>query len=633
MIERLEENGWIENPNGWTEDIGDSDEDLSTLGDPAGGYTSAPNRLRAAATAVRGIDTKFDRFLENLRVMLDGEVHQVLVFSFFRKTLAYLMRRLRAEGITVRLINGDVPLEERARTIESFRRGEFEVLLSSEVGSEGLDFEFVGGLVNYDLPWNPMVVEQRIGRLDRFGQIHERIIILNFQIPGTIETDIINRLYDRIGVFEQSIGDLDDIIGDLFDEALLGKLATLTLTDEEREQLMREVEVSIEKQRLVVEELEAHRDVLAASDELLEDQFAAIKSGGRYVDPLELRRLMNAAISTWYPDSNWVKESEMIDQVTLPVSALQSGPLAAPLNSPEMWFLGNKINFGGKLRISFDYETASHDLGVRFLTARHPLVQAVARTVAKDAPSYPHTSRFALAPDPIPSGRYVCRIYEAHTRSLTERIELVPVAFDAGSGERAPVVESTILGELSRRVPSAASWFDESLGGLLDEAANASRSEMIEREQARFDVDLARRREVVMASHGAKRASLERVIEETLGTRVEAANRARLRAVEQREAMELEALHKVSSPTVHLRHLATVYLDVRADALAEEDSYIVPQRESPTSAITAPSPNAVAGKSGRGSIRASQFVCEVCWQTRPTSQRAAGEREVCVDCG
>ena len=66
---------------------------------------------------------------------------------------------------------------------------------SARSGSEGLDFEFCNVLVNYDMPWNPMRVEQRIGRLDRFGQKHDKIFIYNMHVPGTIETDIFERLY------------------------------------------------------------------------------------------------------------------------------------------------------------------------------------------------------------------------------------------------------------------------------------------------------------------------------------------------------------------------------------------------------------------------------------------------------
>ena len=75
-------------------------------------------------------------------------------------------------------------MRDRQPIIDDFRDGKFELLVASEVASEGLDFEFCNVLVNYDLPWNPMRVEQRIGRLDRFGQKHEKILDPQHACPG-----------------------------------------------------------------------------------------------------------------------------------------------------------------------------------------------------------------------------------------------------------------------------------------------------------------------------------------------------------------------------------------------------------------------------------------------------------------
>src|SRR5205823_4502518 len=95
--------------------------------------------------------------------------------------------------------------DERAVRLTAFRDNpSVRILVSSEVGSEGLDFQFCSVLVNYDLPWNPMVVEQRIGRLDRLGQKAERIVIFNFSVRETIEERILERLYARIRIFEGS---------------------------------------------------------------------------------------------------------------------------------------------------------------------------------------------------------------------------------------------------------------------------------------------------------------------------------------------------------------------------------------------------------------------------------------------
>ena len=137
--------------------------------------------------------------------------------------------------------------EQRDRAVASFRddRGPV-VLLSSEVGSEGLDFQFCARMFNYDLPWNPMRVEQRIGRLDRYGQASEVIHILNMIVAETIEERIFHRLYERIQIFESSIGDLEAILGEvevdlasLQRDALSGRLTDAEL--ERRRNLIADV--------------------------------------------------------------------------------------------------------------------------------------------------------------------------------------------------------------------------------------------------------------------------------------------------------------------------------------------------------------------------------------------------------
>ncbi|GAI82223.1 unnamed protein product, partial [marine sediment metagenome] len=116
---------------------------------------------------------------------------KLIVFAFFKKTLKYLKIRLEDNGVKCEIIHGDI--KDRTERIENFRTTpQISILLSSEVGSEGLDLQFCDALVNYDLPWNPMVVEQRIGRIDRMGQESKVINVYSFALKGTIEEKIYN---------------------------------------------------------------------------------------------------------------------------------------------------------------------------------------------------------------------------------------------------------------------------------------------------------------------------------------------------------------------------------------------------------------------------------------------------------
>ena len=118
------------------------------------------------------------------------------------------------------MIHGGTPDEERVELRSRFEKpredsDSLDVLLFSEIGCEGLDYQFCDCIVNYDLPWNPMRVEQRIGRIDRVGQTSESVAIVNLITPGTIDADIYERCLVRIGVFERALGGSEEILGEI----------------------------------------------------------------------------------------------------------------------------------------------------------------------------------------------------------------------------------------------------------------------------------------------------------------------------------------------------------------------------------------------------------------------------------
>jgi hypothetical protein len=92
------------------------------------------------------------------------------------------------------------------------KAGKAEILLCTDAAAEGLNFQFCGALINYDMPWNPMRVEQRIGRIDRIGQTHDQMQIINLHLDGTVEADVYKALKGRIAMFEQVVGKLQPIL-------------------------------------------------------------------------------------------------------------------------------------------------------------------------------------------------------------------------------------------------------------------------------------------------------------------------------------------------------------------------------------------------------------------------------------
>lgn len=158
-------------------------------------------------------DTKFEALRAWLNETLDCNEGGVLLFSQFHGTLNHLKDNLERDGFLVEILTGRTPMGERDNIRARFAQGDFNILLSSEVGSEGLDQQHCHRLVNYDLPWNPMKLEQRIGRLDRYGQKSPIIQIANLCVEGTIDASILGRLLHRIHIFESSLGMVDPMLG------------------------------------------------------------------------------------------------------------------------------------------------------------------------------------------------------------------------------------------------------------------------------------------------------------------------------------------------------------------------------------------------------------------------------------
>lgn len=209
-------------------------------------------------------DSKFLKFEEILKDIKSQNIKQMIVFSFFKKTLDYLEIKLKELGYSVGKIHGDFSIEERFTKIKEFKKGSFDILLSSEVGSEGLDMQFCNVVINYDLPWNPMRVEQRIGRIDRIGQKFEKLHIFNLCIRGSIEDRIYNRLYTKLNIFEQSIGELEPILGNLEEKLNISEL--IHLSQEEIDKKIHLQELAIKKQEIEVKEQNSQVDKLLNED-------------------------------------------------------------------------------------------------------------------------------------------------------------------------------------------------------------------------------------------------------------------------------------------------------------------------------------------------------------------------------
>lgn len=167
-------------------------------------------------------DTKALELSKVLTELKSSGYPQVMVFTQFTDTMDYLRDLLATAGSTVMCFSGRggeirnndgtwAPIS-RDEVKRRFKEGRSEVLVCTDAAAEGLNFQFCGALVNYDMPWNPMRVEQRIGRIDRLGQRFSDIRIINLHYEDTVEADVYRALRSRISVFEKVVGGLQPIL-------------------------------------------------------------------------------------------------------------------------------------------------------------------------------------------------------------------------------------------------------------------------------------------------------------------------------------------------------------------------------------------------------------------------------------
>ena len=138
----------------------------------------------------------------------------VVIFTQFLETQAALAARLREAKVPVFVINGQTPAPERQPLTESFRKAGGALLLTRS-GTEGRNLQFCHRLVNFDLPWNPMEIEQRIGRLHRLGQQHP-VRIYNLVQVGTLQEHLLDLLQEKLNLFELVVGETGLILGERF---------------------------------------------------------------------------------------------------------------------------------------------------------------------------------------------------------------------------------------------------------------------------------------------------------------------------------------------------------------------------------------------------------------------------------
>jgi len=378
---------------------------------------SGPTSAQVLQSLIDGWDTetpdsKFEALVIGLsQVFQDDQNEKVVLFSFFRKTLSYLQRRLSDSGYKTVVIHGGVPMDERLQLIDEFKTDpRIQILLSSEVGSEGIDLQFCGFLVNYDLPWNPMKVEQRIGRLDRLGQKAEKINIVNFAIKDTIEERILERLYERIGIFRQSIGDLEDILGSEVQE-LTVDLLSHHLTAEQEAQRITQTQLAVEARRQQENQLVEQSTVFFGSSDYILEQIGQARDLGRWITPEDLKGFVQDFFDNAYRGSriSWDDPQDGLTTIRLSNEARNEFSRYCSLQTPA---LNSKLRHAGEgeVVLAVDSEAAQQYPKLEVLSHFHPLTKWIIECHRNNDHAFLSTAAVEIRTDLLTAGDYLCGI-------------------------------------------------------------------------------------------------------------------------------------------------------------------------------------------------------------------------------
>lgn len=384
-------------------------------------------------------DPKFDAMMQVIREKQEAENNKIIIFSTFRCTLAYLKRKLSAAGIRVEQVDGSVKDEDRRDLHDRFKmprddRDALDILLFSEVGTEGLDYQFCDMMINYDLPWNPMSIEQRIGRIDRRGQQSETVTICNVITNGTVDADIYYRCLMEIGVFEHSIGECEEILGEIT-EGIHEIAMDMSLTEAEQQYKLEQI--ADNKVRRI-------QEISRLEDQ--EQNFYGINLS-EYITTQEIKRAENpwltprglqTLVEEYLRSRLNMQRSPIMGEggmKRLRLSYEDKGTLSADYESLGLsksavgWEWDSYLHDAARQwhDITFDASAANQGRDAFLITPMHPLAIQAARYYESKETSY---IRVQYASDELRQGTYRFSVYAWNYKGLNEHFRLVVVCDD-----------------------------------------------------------------------------------------------------------------------------------------------------------------------------------------------------------
>lgn len=494
-------------------------------------------------------DEKLDRLLEVVENKSHQENNKIILFSSFRHTLRYVEQHLLEKGYRVAQVNGSVKDEERLALRQRFElsaenENALDILLFTEVGCEGLDYQFCDFMINYDLPWNPMAIEQRIGRIDRRGQKSDTVIICNLVTEGTIDAKIYHRCLERIGIFESSIGECAGILGDMT-QKINKAVFDPSLTQQEREEKIEKIadnEVSRANEMKKLEDESKELFCIDISGYVLDRSVTEAENpwiGERYIQAL-VTEYFNRVLGE---KKNYI-QGEGVHKV-LTLSGENRAILKKALRSSNMkksamynQWLAYLKGSDTRISVTFDQEEASRDRNAIFFTAVHPLVKMAAAELHKKNEVY-----IELLVDkedyPVPCGDYPFLIEERKIIGMRKEVKIVPISdIDLSASDFCDLLDAADY----REVP------DDCTEAQWDKLSQLKREQQ-QQAVAQLKVDVrekcAYQRAAVLKNYQFRREDLSMRIQSMEDANIRRMYESQLRSLEEDKDVRLKELNDI----------------------------------------------------------------------------------------
>ena len=510
---------------------------------------SIQSQIQTLIESARSLEL-YDPKLEALRTIIRDKQslpnNKVMLFSSFRHTLSYIYKNLSEEKFRVGMIHGGTSDEDRVMLRSRFERSKeapdcLDLLLFSEVGCEGLDYQFCDCMVNYDLPWNPMRIEQRIGRIDRNGQKSESVAIVNMITPGTVDADIYERCLVRIGVFNNALGGGEEILGEITTE-IKNIAENYELSEEDRKLQLQQL---ADNKILLIQEQEEleQRQVELFGIHLPEDQMnkEIDDAASFWLSSVSIQRLVTLYLQRIHgSDQDFILGEKHLKTLRLSQEVRTRllrdfQQLPRQNNSVyrewENWLKGGNRH----LIATFESSCANQHSEAAFIMPLHPLVKQAA--LSFDAKQRVITN-LKVSTNDVPSGQYKFAIYQWRFHGIKEDLMLQPIA----SSE-------LVTGHLARLLETATDFSSSNLGDLdtivwdeLDAQHYSLWSDARTKHQQRTQELAEYRRVSLSTSHTARKALLEEQLQQTNNDKIQKMRESQIATAEADYARRIQEL-------------------------------------------------------------------------------------------